>query len=52
MKFTTVAALFEKTGGKRNGLPAWSYNKAEQTELEMERVNQQLLKQRKLTHVA
>jgi len=33
MKFTTVAALFEKAGGKRNGLPAWSYNKAEQTEL-------------------
>jgi len=38
MKFTTAAALFEKAGGKRSGLPAWSYYNAELTELEMEQV--------------
>ncbi|MCZ6796944.1 MAG: aromatic ring-hydroxylating dioxygenase subunit alpha [Gammaproteobacteria bacterium] len=38
MQFTTAAALYEKAGGKRNGLPAWTYNNAELTELETEQV--------------
>ncbi len=38
MKFTTAEALYRKADGKRNGLPAWSYNNAELTQLEMEQV--------------
>jgi len=38
MKFTTAAELFDKAGGKRSGLPAWSYNNAELTELEIDQV--------------
>jgi phenylpropionate dioxygenase-like ring-hydroxylating dioxygenase large terminal subunit len=38
MKFTTAEALYRKAGGKRSGLPAWSYNNAELTQLEIERV--------------
>ena len=29
MKFTTAEAIYEKAGGKRSGLPAWTYNNAE-----------------------
>ncbi len=38
MKFTTAEALYQKAGGKRSGLPAWTYNNAELTQLEMEQV--------------
>ena len=38
MKFTTAEALYQKAGGKRNGLPAWTYNNAELTQLETEQV--------------
>lgn len=38
MKFTTAEALFNRAGGKRNGLPGWCYNNAELTQLEMEQV--------------
>jgi len=38
MKFTTAEEIYNKAGGKRNGLPAWTYNNAELTELETERV--------------
>ena len=38
MKFTSAEALYRKADGKRNGLPAWSYNNAELTQLEMEQV--------------
>jgi phenylpropionate dioxygenase-like ring-hydroxylating dioxygenase large terminal subunit len=38
MKLTTAEALYQKAGGKRSGLPAWTYNNAELTELEMEQV--------------
>jgi phenylpropionate dioxygenase-like ring-hydroxylating dioxygenase large terminal subunit len=38
MKFTTAEALYKKAGGQRNGLPAWSYNNEELTQLEMEQV--------------
>jgi phenylpropionate dioxygenase-like ring-hydroxylating dioxygenase large terminal subunit len=38
MKFTTAEAIYEKAGGKRSGLPAWTYNNVELTELEMEQV--------------
>jgi len=38
MKLTTAEALYQKAGGKRSGLPAWTYNNAELTELEMEPV--------------
>lgn len=38
MKFTTAEALFNKAGGKHTGLPAWCYNNAELTQLEMEQV--------------
>ena len=38
MKFTTAEAIFKKAGGKRTGLPAWCYNNAELTQLEMEQV--------------
>jgi phenylpropionate dioxygenase-like ring-hydroxylating dioxygenase large terminal subunit len=38
MKFTTAEALYQKAGGRRSGLPAWTYNNAELTQLEMEQV--------------
>ncbi len=38
MKFTTAQALFNKAGGKRTGSPAWCYNNAELTQLELEQV--------------
>ncbi len=38
MKFTTAEALYQKAGGKRNGLPAWCYKNSELTQLEIEEV--------------
>ena len=38
MKFTSAEALYQKAGGKRNGLPVWSYSNAELTQLEIEQV--------------
>ncbi len=38
MQFKTAQAIYDQTGGSRKGLPAWTYNNEELTQLEMERV--------------
>jgi phenylpropionate dioxygenase-like ring-hydroxylating dioxygenase large terminal subunit len=38
MKFSTAKELYEKAGGNRSGLPPWTYNSAELTQLEIDEV--------------
>lgn len=38
MNFTNAETIFEKTGNGRKGLPAWAFNHAELSQLEMQQV--------------